>query len=344
MAISSLLAQAQKPLPKDFFGLTFEQKYTVEDIKNHLEGYGTFIRETGAFEMGETTYNGYSFSDVKYMGRTYPLMTIMTLPHGTFGGTTFSYTEDNITDGQPLDEIYDELKNELTERYVGLVDFPIEGHPEISRMLNMNNGVILRLDKYVNDGKISLVELSYLSMTAAMTDAYNAMYPTIQDTFMGLKMGSKQTPNSIKAAVGYKGKFLNEKYDVYGKNIIFTDISFAGRTWDYGNFALTDNGEFYYISIYDSLDDGYLYSDERREADNTYNIYKSKLDKKYGFHEETEDDNGKAVIYMGGNDMGIILSNTRSQSSGGEYRRYVKLEYLKSDIYDRLQKKSSDEL
>ena len=345
LTMSCIITQAQQTLPKDFFDLKFDEKYSTEDLKKHLDGNGSFVRETGTFDIGPTTYNGYSFSNVTYLGRCYPLMTLMTLSHGTLGGIAFTFTKDDIKiEGQTLDKIYDELKKDLKEQYGELSEFPVDGRTDISRLLNINNGVTLRLDKWTSDGETSQIEFSYISLTAPFVDEYKAMYPTIQDTFMGIRIGTKQTTYSIKSAVGYKGNYLDENYDSFGKNITFTKMSFAGRTWDFGSFSLTDKGEFYRICAYDSLKDGYGYDDEKRDANNTYESYKSKLDDKYGVHDERESDDGKYVIYIGENNVAIILSNERGKSTGGEYRRYIKITYYQTEIFNKLSEKSSDEL
>lgn len=191
---------------------------------------------------------------------------------------------------------------------------------------------------------ITYIEVSYLSLTAILTDAYKVVYPTIQDTFMGLKIGSYQTISSIKSAVGYKGEYLNERLDSYGKTIIFTKMMFAGKTWDFGSFSLTDKGELYRVCAYDSLKDGFGYDDENNDAQQTYDSYKIKLNNKYGVQDENESSKGKFITYIGGNDISIILSNERSKSTGGEYRRYVQIEYYHTAIFNKLSEQSADEL
>ena len=84
--------------------------------------------------------------------------------------------------------------------------------------------------------------------------------------------------------------------------------------------------------------------DERNEAKQTYDSFKSRLDEKYGNVVE-KDENGKcSSVYIGENDVAIVLSNERSKSSGGEYRRYVTIAYVQTDINNELANKSSDEL
>ena len=206
----------------------------------------------------------------------------------------------------------------------------------------IGNGVALRLDKYISNDTITAVEISYISLIAIMTDNNIGTYPTIQDTFLDLKLGTEQTSYSIKSAVGYKGEYLNEEYDPYGKTISFTNFIFAGKKWDYGVFRLTDKGKLFNVSAYDSLDERYEY--ELNAADQTYELYKSSLDAKYGVHDEQESDNGKYVIYVGNNDISIILSNERNKSTGGEYRRYITIQYYQTAIYNQLSNNGFDEL
>lgn len=179
---------------------------------------------------------------------------------------------------------------------------------------------------------------------AMVSRAQTPYYPTIQDTFFGMKMGSKQTVSSIKVAVGYRGTYSDEEYNAGGKELIFADITFAGNTWDYGVFYLTEEGSFYELKVYNSMKDGYSNDDERKDAQNIYDNYKKKLSDKYGESNEKDAEDGKYVIWLGGNKMGVMVSNERNQSKGGDYRRYVSIDYVQLEIYNKLTQKSDDEL
>ena len=80
-------------------------------------------------------------------------------------------------------------------------------------------------------------------------EAIESERPELQDSFFGMKMGSTQTRLAIDRAVGYKGKWLDEEYISNGKVIIFKDVSFAGRTWDFANFYLTESGVLYEVKF-----------------------------------------------------------------------------------------------
>lgn len=343
--VLSLIAYAQQPITNEFWGLKLGEVYSLDQITEHVGENGTFDKDLGNIDIGSGVYRAYSFSNVNFNDEVVPSFIFLTLAHGTLGGVAIPYTLNNIPEGQPLDNIYEKWRQVLTEKYENLIEFPIEGHPEVKRLLYMQGGVALRLDKWMSEDITTEVEVSYLSLLASFSDAMlDFKRPTIQDSFFGMKMGSIQSVSSLKQTLSHKGVFLEEQYDSSGKNISFTKLIFAGKTWDYGNFKLSDRGELYWISAYDSLNDGYSYDDEKKEADRIYNTYKERLDSKYGEHEETETDNGKYVIYSGDNDMAIILSNERSKSQGGSYRRYVKIEYIQTSIYGRLSENSNDEL
>ena len=64
---------------------------------------------------------------------------------------------------------------------------------------------------------------------------------------------------------GYKGTYLLEDALSFGKVVTFKDIMFAGNKWDFGNFSISDTGEFYELSVNKSLD--YFIKDDRQEAD-----------------------------------------------------------------------------
>ena len=63
-----------------------------------------------------------------------------------------------------------------------------------------------------------------------------------------------------------------------------------------------------------------------------------------GEKEEKDSGDGKYVVYLGRNDMCVILSNERSRSKGGDYRRYVTLDYVQTEINGRQSAKSDDDL
>lgn len=85
--------------------------------------------------------------------------------------------------------------------------------------------------------------------------------------------------------------------------------------------------------------------DNKREAKNQYESLKGKLDEKYGAGEEEKDDEGNfSTTYFGSNGMGVIISNERSRSLGGSYRRYVKIEYINIELYHKQNAANNDEL
>lgn len=338
----AVVSRAQTPLPDEFFGLKFCERYTVEQMKAAVGENGTYfeIDNTEPYEIGSTKYYRYGFENVTYGGRTYDYMLLLNHLNGKFGMAFFGYAADPDNPAV-IKKVYDDLRNELSQGRT-LTEFPITDHPEVLRLISIESDVMVRLDKYTDGDRITGVELSYVSSWAGAELLLESQYPTIQDTFLGMKMGSKQTAYSIKSAVGYKGEYLNEEYTTNGKKLIFKDIVFAGREWDYGTFYLTEDGSFYMLTVECSLTD--WKSDDKKEAQSIYDSYKQKLTDKYGDKEEKDSDEGKYIMWFGNNDMAVMISNNRGKSNGGEYRRYVSIGYFQTEIYDRLSQKSDDEL
>ncbi len=336
--------KAQQNLPEEFFGLKFGEKYTVEQMKAAVGDRGSYfeIDNSEPYETGGTSYYRYGFQNVYYEGRTYPLMVLLTLKNGKLALVDFCYPSDSGNTAA-LDSTYNVIKDELSKAY-DITSFPVVDHPEVERFIAINNGITVRLDKYTENGHTSNIEVSYVSLSATLSDVFESLRPTIQDSFFGIKMGSFQTRRTITDAIGYKGTYLDEEHTSNGKIIVFKDVSFAGSTWDFANFYLTEGGLFYELRVNRSLKDGTLYEDEMRDAQKTYDYYKEKLKAKYGEKEEQDSDDGKYVIYLGSNDMGVILSNKRSRSKGGEYRRYVTLDYIQTEINSRQSAKSENDL
>lgn len=337
IASLGICSHAQPSLPDEFFGLKFEKSYSLNEMEEHVGKNGVFVEckaDTLMSGFG-INYSGYEFSDVYYDGYSYPSMTLLFLEHGSFAGVVFTFNNLNISAESSLDTIYEELQVFL-KKYGELSEFPVMGNPDVYRLMNINNGVALRLDKCVSESKIVSIQVSYISLTAVVIDGYKAVLPTIQDTFLGLEMGSCYTPYSIKSAVGCKGEYFDEHLDYYGKIIEFTKVLFAGKTWDFGRFSLTDNGELYRVAFYDSLEDGFGHEDDMNEAKETFDVYKAMLDDKYGLHDVRESENSKYVTYSGWNNVAIILSNERGKSAGGKYRRYIKIECYQTAILNKL--------
>lgn len=151
-------------------------------------------------------------------------------------------------------------------------------------------------------------------------------FPHIQDSFFGIKLGQKYDFNRVKTAVGIKGDFVRIQRVADGNNVIFSNVSCAGKIWDYGEFFLTNEGQFAQFEIYDSLDQS-LY--ERREAKKTYKDLKALLEKKYDDTFAVEDDRGleASTQYLGENQIFLEVYTKSNKSSGGSYRQYVGLKY-----------------
>ena len=337
------LAQ-QKDLPEEFFGLKFCEKYTPEQMKDAMNNNGTYfeIANSEPYEINGIQYLRYGFQNVTYEGRTYPLLILITNTSGTLSMVSFCILNDN-TNSTAIDSTYNAIKSELSKDYE-LTYYPVQDHPEIERMITINNGVTLRLDKSKENDQTKSIEISYVSLLACFMGEYESELPEIQDSFFGMKMGSTQTRLTIERSVGYKGKYLDEEYISNGKVIIFKDVSFAGQTWNFANFYITESCVLYEAKFNMSLEDYGSYSDEWKEAQSIYNYYRQKLNDKYGEKEEKDSDDGKYTTFIGRNDMAVIVSNARSQSKGGSYRRYVSLDYIQTEYFNQQNNKSDNEL
>ena len=342
--ITAISQAQQNNLPEEFFGLEFCEKYTPEQMKDAMNNNGTYfeIDNSEPYEINGIQYLRYGFQNVAYEGRTYPFLILMTNTSGALSMVSFCILNDN-TNSVAIDSTYNAIKSELSKDYE-LTYYPVQEHPEIERFLTTNNGIILKLDKISENAQTKSIEVSYVSPLANFMGAYKSELPEIQDSFFGMKMGSTQTRLTIDRAVGYKGKYLNEEYISNGKVITFKDVSFAGQTWDFAYFYLTEGGVLYELSFNISLEDYGSYSDEWKEAQSIYNYYRQKLNDKYGEKEEKDSDDGKYTTFIGRNDMAVIVSNARSQSKGGSYRRYVSLDYIQTEYFNQQNNKSDNEL
>lgn len=332
LLLSASLCQAQ-----NFFGLNFGEVYTTEQLKKAVGDLGVYEgSEDEGFAVGD------AFSNVRYEGHQYEAVVFLKNVNGSLLGVTFTLSDESGS-ALGLNDKFMKVK----ETYEKKGEFIVDDSQEDTEYYVMElETMYFVLSRRLEGGNTAQVTLGYLSPEGLMTmlnDIQETYLPEIQDEFFGIKMGKRITESSIKSAIGTKGEFLHSESANSYKKYTFTDVVFAGHTWSYGSFDVTPDGRFFSLSVYDSLGD---YSDERREAESTFSSFKRKLDDKYGEEEveQYEDGSGKSVTYFGSNDMAVILSNTRSRSSGGSYRRYVKLEYVQFAIYRELQNAADDEL
>ncbi|MCM1502533.1 MAG: hypothetical protein NC115_07700 [Bacteroidales bacterium] len=336
-----IVAKAQHAKSDTFFGLRLGEKYSMEYIVSAIGENGTYVAlDVETLKIGEIDCSYSFFKDVRYNGRTYPSMILIFMPSGgELVAVNFTVKAEAIDESQAMSEIYEELKGELSKSYE-MSYFPVSERPEVERLESISDdGLMVRFDKYTNDGVITQINVMYISLKASI--APNSSLPTLQDTFFGLKMGERQSVAGIKSALYNKGEFVEEEVDFYGKSILFKNVIFAGKKWDYATFSITEKGEFYNFYVYDSLDDLYL---ESKEAGQTYDLLKSRLDNKYGAAEEKDGGDSKNAVYYGNNNRLLILSNERNESKGGSYRRFVGLKYIQTEVYNRLSEISDDEL
>ena len=189
-----------------------------------------------------------------------------------------------------------------------------------------------------------MIELSYLSALDIAMALLNATptLPDIQDTFFGLKMGKAYTHSQIKSAFISKGTFLNESSSAGQNSVTFTDVYFAGSTWNYCDVMLSSKNELYVVDFYNSYSD-YNYNEEEGTK-KSYKALKDRLDSKYGEAETNEENGGLSTIYVGGNNIVVILSKQKEKSMGGSYRQYFHLTYCQRDVMSAESKASDDEL
>lgn len=331
--LTTITKAQQHDIPNEFFGLRLGETYTVEQLIAAIGDNGTYIEIPG-IDDAEPDYLSNVFQNITYKGKTYSRALFITLKDGTLTAVAF-YLLPNAE--QTLESAYDEIKNELSQHYEMI---PQESQPGVERIVSQNNDIMLTLDKHMEDGQCSCFSIYYTSLTA-LNDYYLKQLPVIQDTFFGMKMGTSYSSRQfVINQIGNKGTFLNEEYTSNGKIVTFSDVSFAGSTWNFADLFFTDDGAFYDINLYD----GYLYKDDKNEAQSQYEYFKEKLDGKYGKQEEKNSDEGRYIVYFGSNNMRLILSNRRAKSRGGDYRRYVSLNYTHTKIHSQQNAKSDNDL
>lgn len=160
---------------------------------------------------------------------------------------------------------------------------------------------------------------------------------SVQDTFMGMKLGTNLSEATIKAKVGTRGVYQRLYDMVYYNRLYFTDVYFAGHKWSYAYFYRNLDQQFYEFEVSD-------YFDTSSEAEEAYNSWKDKLNEKYSPTVLSDEHNEKCIAYYGDNGVSMLLSFEYSKSSGGMYYYYVSLDYIHEELYFSVQDANNDEL
>lgn len=173
--------------------------------------------------------------------------------------------------------------------------------------------------------------------------------PTIQDTFLGLKLGNSYTQTQIRTALAKKSeKVLDVDRIPSGYSLSAYKVSFGGHIWDFckvNYIGDTTSGKIYSISFECNYQD---YGYDKQEALELYNSFLNKLNEKYGDNDsdnvEVGKDNERSKLYLGSNNIGVFLHYERAKSKGGDWRRYVSLEYTHVDLLMSISESNDAEL
>lgn len=156
----------------------------------------------------------------------------------------------------------------------------------------------------------------------------------IQDSFFGVKFGASK--EEVIKAFEEEGLYLNKHIsnkDAFWFEPYRGDISFGGYNWDYV-CAHFSNGKFYFIQ--------FQYTPEYKEtALSRFEPVLSALSSKYKMNEKpiTDTNTYKCYTAESKDRKGVAVKCVKGESSGGEMRYYVMLEYI-----DLTLDKSNDEL
>ena len=331
--------------PTSFFGLKLGEKYSLEEMVAAVGENGTYF-DSGQLNFTDTmVLDVYYFSDVKYGDSYFPLMGLQFFTTtGKLAAASFCYVADEDTNNAEMEQTYKQIADTVQVKYpMQLVQTE---DLTLTRLVSIGvfSQAMVRLDKYMESDRISSIELTYMSTFDLALELLSdePVRPDVQDTFLGLKFGEKYTQTQVKSAFFGRGTFMKEDRLSPGVGYSFKDVSFGGRKWDFGNVYMTGDSEFYCFYLYDSLDNT---ARERRGAKSDFESLKAKLDEKYGSIEtEVKDDGSLSATYLGGNDVGIILSLDEQKAASGLYRLYFSLNYIHKGLLQSVTQSMDDEL
>jgi hypothetical protein len=160
---------------------------------------------------------------------------------------------------------------------------------------------------------------------------------SVQDTFMGMKLGTELDGEIIIANVGARGEYQSFDSMVSFYRLSFKDTYFAGHKWSFAYFYQNTDIKFYEFTVSD-------YYSSSSEAEEAYNSWKKKLDEKYSPTVLSDDYNEKCICYYGDNGVDLLLTYEYSKSKAGIHYYYVSLNYIHEELYFSVQDANNDEL
>lgn len=336
----AFIANAQSN-PVSFFGFHLGDTISLEALSSRLDNHIEYIEEGSGFIIEDVEYNGKQWK--------YALMHINNA-YSLTGVSLIMVTEyKNATPIEQLlnDPDYIALKNSLGPEEKLLYD-PMDIDPTMVQFVDESSLIssyIQFSDFDYNDISTKVLILGYWDLSLILEfsmDLYGKDKPVIQDTFLGIQLGSSPTLEQLKKTVGPRGVFFDYYPNPQSAEATFTDVYFAGDKWDYAEFCFTPTGKVYSFCVYDTYSTWDM--DETERANRSFSHMKDRLDSKYGTEEVEQEEDGVSVLYAGKSGIFAKLSNTISLSSGGVKRRYVKLEYYSFSLLNEIVISANEEL
>ena len=181
-----------------------------------------------------------------------------------------------------------------------------------------------------------LLTLLILILSSAAASAQNR----IQDTFLGIKLGSDYTAvcrsDCFRNEFSGHNRWTLRDYKRYKRESMavgyYHRLIFGGYYWDEARFYFTDAEVLYKVRFYTPYTD-------RQSSEERYNEVRESLHKRYGgaagISMETDDvwdDDAVSVTYSDGQGRSCVLSCELRKSQNGKKFYYVFLRYEDSDV------------
>ena len=338
----AFIANAQSN-PISFFGFHLGDTISLEVLSSRLDNHIEYNEEGSGFIIEDVEYNGKQWK--------YALMHINNA-YSLTGVSLIMVTEyKNATPIEQLlnDPNYIALKNSLGPEEKLLYD-PMDIDPTMVQFVDESSLIssyIQFTDFDYKDISTKVLILGFWDLSLILEfslDLYGKDKPVIQDTFLGIQLGSSPTLEQLKKTVGPRGEFFDYNPNPQSAEATFTDVYFAGDKWDFAVFNFTPAGKVCMFCVYDSYSADYWDTDEKEQANKSFLHMKDRLDSKYGTEEVEQEEDGVSVLYAGKSGIFAKLSNTIGLSSGGVKRRYVKLEYYSFSLLNEIVISANEEL
>jgi len=270
LLVVSFIASSQEKIDALSFIETFDWKTTPTDFQARNEKI--ILPKTDSLYALWGTEEAYIINDLDIDGIGFYAVVNFLGGNNFCYPVIFMYPSNSATD-LSAQKIFDNTKLHINKRYGETKEITSTKDSQIIPVSDLSRELIwekkfFRLSLSMN--YVNNAETVFLSVMPDIENFFSEYSPTkaesyspeIQNKFSGLTLGNKYSTEQVKALAIERGSFLKIEKVSNISILCFKNFYFGGHKWDFCNFWLNQNGEFYMFEVYCSYELGSMYKEE----------------------------------------------------------------------------------